>query len=78
MTRKAFIDYVYGFYGPKSDLYPMGATKKMIGEALDILIARGDDVAFDSFDREKIRDIMIERNGLVFPKSGNTVLLDFS
>lgn len=67
MNRTQFIKYVHDFYGPDSDLYPMGASLEQIGQALDILIARGDDVAHDSFDREKIRDIMIEQFGLVFP-----------
>ncbi len=59
MTREAFIDYVFDFYGPNSDLYPMSwISKKTINRALDTLIARGDSVEFDSIDREKIRDIM--------------------
>lgn len=62
-----FIDYVLSFYGTGSDLYPMGATESMVREATRILIDRGDDVAFDSVDREKVRDIMIEKFGLVFP-----------
>lgn len=63
-----FTAYVLSFYGPDSDLYPMGATESMVREATAILIDRGDDVAFDSIDREKVRDIMIDKFKLVFPK----------
>lgn len=62
MTRSKFIDYVFSFYGPNSDLYPIPASKKQISKALDTLIARGDAVEFDSIDREKIRDIMLAEN----------------
>jgi len=62
-----FVSYVMDFYGPEG-IYPMGATIAQVSEATQILIKRGDDVAFDSFDREKVRDIMIEKFGLVFPK----------
>lgn len=67
MNMTEFIDYVYEFYGPDSDLYPMGATKEQIQEALNILITREKVVHYDSISREQIRDIMIERFGLVFP-----------
>ena len=70
MTMKTeFIDYVHDFYGADSQLYPMGATKKQIRAALKILYARGDVVIFDSIDREKVRDILIEQFGLIFPPS---------
>ena len=63
-----WIEYVYSFYGPFG-IYPMGATEGQIAEATAYLIERGDDVVYDSIDREKVRDIMIERFGLVFPTS---------
>ncbi len=60
MTRERFIDYVFSFYGPESDLYPIECvTKKLISETLDVLINRGDSVEFDSIDREKVRDIIL-------------------
>jgi hypothetical protein len=62
-----FADYVLSFYGPDG-IYPMNATKEQIIWATAILIASGADVAFDSVDREKVRDIMIDKFGLVFPK----------
>ncbi len=67
MTKKAFIAYVHSFYGATSDLYPMGATLKQIAEATQVLIDRGDDVEFDSIDREKVREILIEKFGLKWP-----------
>jgi len=58
-----FVVYVHEFYGPDG-VYPMNATIGQISEATQILLKRGDDVAFDSIDREKVRDIMIEKFGL--------------
>ena len=66
MSQSGWVSYVLSFYGPDG-LYPMGATAEQVSEATKALIDRGDDVAYDSFDREKVRDIMIERFGLVFP-----------
>ena len=65
-ARKRFVNYVHKFYGD-GGLYPMGATMRQIAAATQILLDRRDDVEFDSFDREKVRDILIERFGLVFP-----------
>lgn len=61
-----WVEYVSSFYGP-GGLYAMGATPERIAEATKVLVERGDDVAYDSVDREKVRDILIERFGLVFP-----------
>lgn len=66
MKSKNWVAYVLSFYGPDG-LYPMGATAEQVEAATKALIERGDDVAYDSFDREKVRDIMIECFGLVFP-----------
>ena len=61
-----FVNYVRSFYGP-GGIYDMNATDAMIIDATiqylttpDIHWADG-----DSFDRECVRDIMIERFGLV-------------
>jgi hypothetical protein len=69
MTKKEFIIYCGEFYGPNSDLYPMGATPEIISKATTILLRRfgTNNVDFDSLDRERVRDIMIEKFGLVFP-----------
>jgi acyl carrier protein len=63
-----FIDYVLDFYG-NGGIYDMGATREQVKSGLEITIARNgvDDFAADSLDRERIRDIMIEKFGLKFP-----------
>jgi len=65
-----FIRYVNDFYGPKG-VYDMGATPGQIIEATGAMLnLEGWDCAWDSVDREKVRDIMIERFGLKFPGEG--------
>ena len=66
-----FIDYVWAFYNPQSELYPIkGLTKKDILEALNvyqdrIIEAENDNNSYytwgdgDSLDRERVRDIII-------------------
>ena len=66
-----FIDYVWDFYSPNSDLYPIkGLTKNDIFEALKIYVDRilKGDLEYvhydwgdgDSLDRERVRDIILE------------------
>ena len=66
-----FIDYVWSFYAPDSDLYPIkGLTKKDIFDAFNVYedrILKGDleYVHYswgegDSLDRERVRDIILE------------------
>lgn len=78
-ARENFLEYVESFYG-KDGVYPMGATKEHIADATNTLLERhGTDenvsgsVAFDSWDRERVRDIMIAKFGLVFPASDNSL-----
>jgi hypothetical protein len=61
-----FINYVRSFYGP-GGIYPMGATDEMIINAtIQYLSTEGTKWGDgDSFDREMVRDIMIEQFGLV-------------
>lgn len=62
-----FIRYVNSFYGPKG-VYDMGATPAQIIEATGAMLGMpGRECAWDSFDREMVRDIMIERFHLNFP-----------
>ncbi len=68
MNKKKFIDYVHSFYGARG-LYPMRATKTQIREATNILLNRGNEVIFDSVDREKVRDILVEKFRLTFPNA---------
>ena len=61
-----FVNYVKSFYGP-GGIYDMGATDAMIIDSIiQYLTSPGIHWADgDSFDREQVRDIMIERFGLV-------------
>jgi hypothetical protein len=61
-----FINYVRSFYGP-GGIYDMNVSDAMIIDAT-IQYLTSPDVKWgdgDSFDREMVRDIMIERFGLV-------------
>ena len=67
-----FVDYVWSFYNPQSDLYPIkGLTKEDIFEAFKVYQSRlfnayfSDNLRYswgggDSLDRERVRDILIE------------------
>ena len=68
-SLEEFVDYVWSFYNPQSDLYPIkGLTKKDIFDAFNVYVQRiesnnneyyswGDG---DSLDRERVRDIILE------------------
>jgi len=61
-----FINYVRSFYGP-GGIYDMNVSDAMIIDAT-IQYLTSPDVKWgdgDSFDREMVHDIMIERFGLV-------------
>ena len=66
-----FIDYVWSFYSPKSDLYPIkGLTRLDIFDAFNVYVERIEkgDLEYvhyswgggDSLDRERVRDIILE------------------
>jgi hypothetical protein len=59
-----FIKYVKSFYGP-GGIYDMGATDDDIIEATFKYIQSGAKFYGDSFDREHVRDIMIDEFGYV-------------
>jgi hypothetical protein len=66
-TFEEWYQYVLSFYG-KGGLYDMGANKRQVAEATDILLKRiGWSFVADSVDREEVRDILIERYKLTFP-----------
>ena len=70
-----FVDYVFDFYGAEDAIYPMGATKRQITDAtLDYLDQCRDNADLwgygDSLDRERVRDILIGKFNLSFPKGG--------
>ena len=66
-----FVDYVWSFYSPKSDLYPIkGLTRLDIFDAFNVYVERIEkgDLEYvhyswgggDSLDRERVRDIILE------------------
>ena len=67
-----FIDYVWDFYNPDSELYPIkGLTKPDIEDAIKVYQGRLFDAYFnnnekymwgagDTLDRERVRDILLE------------------
>ena len=70
-----FIDYVWAFYNPQSELYPIkGLTKKDIFDAFNVYVSRiesnnndlyswGDG---DTVDRENVRDILLKSPQFTF------------
>ena len=70
-----FIDYVWSFYNPQSELYPIkGLTKKDIFDAFNVYVSRiesnNNDLYSwgygDSLDRERVRDIILEKPQFVW------------
>jgi len=76
-SLQEFVDYVWSFYAPNSDLYPIkGLTKQDIFDALNVYQqrikaaesnnGRWFNVTYiwgdgDSLDRERVRDIILEQ-----------------
>ena len=58
-----FYHYVLSFYG-ENGIYKMGATLDMVMESTQKYINSSDEFYGDSFDREHVRDIMINDYGL--------------
>ena len=77
-----FIDYVWDFYNPQSDLYPIkGLTKDDIFTAIKeysirINVAKGNNNLYfnvtyqwgdgDTLDRERVRDIILDQPQFVW------------
>ena len=71
-SLQEFVDYVWSFYNPQSDLYPIkGLTKKDIFDAFYVYkhrLIKASNVKDsnytwgygDSLDRERVRDIILE------------------
>ena len=71
-SLQEFVDYVWSFYNPQSDLYPIkGLTKKDIFNAFYVykhrLLKASNNINNhytwgygDSLDRERVRDIILE------------------
>ena len=81
-SLEEFIDYVWSFYNPQSDLYPIkGLTKEDIFEAFNVYQERIEEAKSnngrwfnvtyiwgdgDSLDRERVRDIILESPRFTF------------
>ena len=66
-----FVDYVLDFYG-KSGIYCMNANLEQVTNAVEnyLKICELNCIEFtgDSIDRENVRDLLIRKFGLKFPK----------
>jgi hypothetical protein len=66
-----FYDYVLSFYG-EGGIYPMGATLPLIQKATNdiilILQIKNEEFCGDSIDRELVRDLLISKYNLKFPR----------
>lgn len=67
MNKKQFIDYVMSFYGDFGIYQILGLRKKDVLEAMKVLKFRDWDFAYDSFDREAIRDVLLDEFGFICP-----------
>jgi len=76
-SLEEFADYVWSFYSPKSDLYPIKSlTIEDVFHAIEIYIERIEkgDLEYvhwtwcygDSLDRERVRDIILEKPQFTF------------
>ena len=63
-----FVSYVDDFYNEKSGIYPIKAmTDMMVIKAVQKHVANvGMDFCADSFDREKVRDIILADNDVIW------------
>lgn len=56
-----FVEYVWGFYKPVTGIYPMNITRQDILDATEVLLTTPNiTVEYDSIDRERVRDIMLD------------------
>ena len=77
-SLQEFVDYVWSFYAPHSELYPIkGLTKKDIFDAFYVykhrLLKASNNINNnytwgygDSLDRERVRDIILEEPQFTF------------
>ena len=74
-SLQEFVDYVWSFYSPNSDLYPIkGLTKDDILNAFNVYVQRiesNNNEYYswgygDSLDRERVRDIILESPQFTF------------
>tara|TARA_R100001443_G_scaffold8964_1_gene18415 strand:+ start:649 stop:864 length:216 start_codon:yes stop_codon:yes gene_type:complete len=55
-----FTDYVWSFYAPDATLYPIKGLTYAQCHAVCFLISLTDEYAGDTYDRERVRDIICE------------------
>ncbi len=68
MTKEEFYEYVLSFYNGKDGIYPdIDATYAEVVDAtrkLDHMYhSHGDEPVYDSIDRERVRDFILESRG---------------
>ena len=65
-----FIDYVMSFYSPDG-LYPMNANRTVVRKATNDIIRiakiKGQEFRGDSYDRELVRDLLLDKYNLPAP-----------
>ena len=66
--HKDFYQYVLSFYGAQG-VYPMNAAFSHVRTATLAVIRKHGEDSFcgDSIDRERVRDVLIDRFGYVWP-----------
>lgn len=67
-----FIDYVMGYYGP-DEIYPITGinrtiVRKATNDVMKIAKIKGEKFCGDSFDREQVRDLLIDKYKLEIAK----------
>lgn len=67
-----FIDYVMGYYGPDG-IYPMKGinrtlVRKATNDAIRVAKIKEEEFCGDSFDREQVRDLLIDKYKLEIVK----------
>lgn len=72
MNSRTFTAYCLSFYGARG-VYDMNASAEEIEEATAERLARFPNLEFcgDTVDREKVRDIMLERRAAFIEQRGN-------
>jgi hypothetical protein len=68
ISQTEFLSYVYNFYGV-GGIYDMGVTTDdLLAAYLQLASSPDCTIEFDSVDRERIRDILIDNFGYKFPE----------
>lgn len=65
LAKSNFVGYVLQFYG-ENGLYPLKASPEQVIQATAKLLSSGHEFVGDSWDRELVRDILINEFGLKY------------